>query len=259
MGDHSEWEVENTELHARRANSFGSQAAVYSEHRPDYPLAGIRWALESVADLAGPEVLDLGAGTGKLTGGLLELGARVTAIEPDDSMRAELERLYPKVPTASGTAESIPLPDNSVDAVLVGQAFHWFNQSEAFPEIARVLRPGGVLAAFWNAPDDTVDWVTELDKISHSSASFTQRTSNSLPAHPLFHPFERSDFPHTHRCTAETLTTTISTHSHILVISPEERTQLLSRMMTLLRANPETATGEFDYPLRTLTIRTTLR
>ncbi|WP_308166179.1 class I SAM-dependent methyltransferase [Nocardia albiluteola] len=254
MTSANEWSVEDTELRARRAASFGAEAAAYDEHRPDYPLAGIRWALEPLGK-PDPEVLDLGAGTGKLTAGALAVGARVTAVEPDDGMRAAFATRYPGLTALAGTAESIPLPDDSVDAVLVGQALHWFDQERAFPEIARVLRPGGVLAAFWNTHAVDVEWVAELDRVSRSGVSFQTRTDRGMPSHPLFEEFERSDFPHGQRRTVESLTATIGTHSHTLVVSPRERTELLGRITEYLRGIPETAAGEFDLPLRTLVIR----
>lgn len=242
-------------LHARRANSFGPEAAAYATHRPDYPADGIRWALESLGGIAEREVVDLGAGTGKLTGGLAALGARVTAVEPDAAMRAEFARQHPEVPVLSGSAESIPLPDDSAHAVVVGQALHWFDLPAAMPEIARVLRPGGVLAAFWNTHDSTVEWVAELDRLSRSAVSSQQRSADPLPSHPLFRPFERSTFAHSHTRTAESLTATIGTHSHTLVVSPEERVELLDRITGYLRSRPETSAGEFEMPLRTLVIR----
>ncbi|NNH68825.1 class I SAM-dependent methyltransferase [Nocardia uniformis] len=242
-------------MRARRASSFGAESETYDEHRPDYPITAVRWALEPVVDRTGPEVLDLGAGTGKLTGVVLAAGVRVRAVEPDAAMRATLRQRYPEVPTLVGTAESIPLPDDSVDAVVVGQALHWFNLSLAFPEIARVLRPGGVVAALWNANDISIEWVAELDRISRTRVSFEHRPEHELPAHPLFRPFERNGFPHSHRRTVESLTATIGTHSHTLVISAAERTEVLERIRSFLRGRPETGTGEFEMPLRTKVIR----
>ncbi|MCX4096417.1 class I SAM-dependent methyltransferase [Nocardia sp. alder85J] len=247
------------ELSARRAASFGAVAAAYAEHRPDYPAAAIRWALAPVSEAGHPEVLDLGAGTGKLTEGLLELDARVTAVEPDAGMRAEFARRLKETPIFAGTAESIPLPDHSVHAVVAGQAFHWFDQARAFPEIARVLRPGGVFAAVWNTTDTSVDWVAELDSLSRSPASSPATTAEALPAHPLFEPFESTDVPHVQRRTAESLVATIGTHSHTLVIGARERATLLARLTEYLRGRPETGTGEFDMPLRTRIIRAAVR
>jgi SAM-dependent methyltransferase len=252
----NEWSVGDTELRARRAASFGAAAAAYDEHRPDYPLSAIRWALEPLGK-PDPEVLDLGAGTGKLTAGVLAAGARVTAVEPDDGMRAAFAARYPGVTVLAGGAESIPRPDDSVDAVLVGQALHWFDQQRAFPEIARVLRPGGVFAAFWNRHATEVEWVAELDRISRSGVSFQTRTGRGMPSHPLFEEFECSDFSHGQRRTVESLTATIGAHSHTLVVSPRERAEILGRITEYLRGIPETAAGEFELPLRTLVIRST--
>ncbi|MFI5497530.1 class I SAM-dependent methyltransferase [Nocardia asteroides] len=247
----------SSELTARRASSFGTQAAVYAEHRPDYAAASIQWALAPLRAGNSPVVLDLGAGTGKLTGGLIAAGAEVIAVEPDAEMLAELVRHYPDARASAGTAEAIPLADGSVDAVVAGQAFHWFDQERAFPEIARVLRPGGVFAAFWNVDDDRVDWVAELLRVSHSEASFPAPAKDSpRPAHPLFAAFRRAEFPHAHRRTAESLVLTIGTHSHTVVIPQEQRTALLGRIRDYLLGVPETAAGEFDFPLRTEVIRT---
>ena len=154
----------------RHGSSFGTAAAAYAEHRPDYAEAAVRWALQlpggdpAGSSRTGPprRVLDLAAGTGKLTAALAGLGAEVTAVEPDPAMLAELRRGLPSVRALPGRAEEIPLPDGSVDAVLAGQAMHWFDLDRAVPEIARVLAPGGVLAGLWNVDDDRVDWVAAL-------------------------------------------------------------------------------------------------
>ena len=133
----------------------------------------MRWALEPVRDRRPVRVADIGAGTGKLTATLVRLGAEVTAVEPDPQMLAELRRAMPAVRSAPGSAEEIPLPDASVDAVLAGQAMHWFDMDRALPEIARVLRPGGVLAGLWNVDDDRVGWVAGLAEISKRKSSIT--------------------------------------------------------------------------------------
>jgi len=111
-------------------SSFGAAAAAYAEHRPDYAQAAVRWALEPAS---GPRVLDLGAGTGKLTAGLVALGADVIAVEPDPAMLAEPHRALPAVRALPASAEAVPLPDASVDAVLAGNAMHWFDMEIADP------------------------------------------------------------------------------------------------------------------------------
>src|SRR4051812_46064819 len=137
------------------SSSFGAAAVAYAEHRPDYARAAVRWACEPAP---GPRVLDLGAGTGKLTATLVALGAEVVAVEPDPAMLTELRRALPGVRALAGSAEAVPLPDASVDAVLAGNAMHWFDMAVAGPEIARVLTPGGILAGLWNVMDDRTEW-----------------------------------------------------------------------------------------------------
>jgi SAM-dependent methyltransferase len=242
-------------LFARRAGSFGMHAAVYAEHRPDYPATGIRWALSGAAHPP-RQVLDLAAGTGKLTEGIVALGLEVTAVEPDPDMLAQLRRRLPGVSALDGTAERIPLPAASLDAVLVGQAFHWFDQHAALIEIARVLRPGGVLGALWNHEDLDVPWVAELIALNRTTASHREVPVDEIARHSLFGSVEREDFPHSQRCTADSLTATIGTHSHTLVVSGQERADLLGKVRAYLGTRPETARGEFELPIRTTVLRT---
>jgi SAM-dependent methyltransferase len=240
------------ELRSRRARSFGAQATAYAQHRPDYPLEALRWGLPEGAT----HVLDLGAGTGKLTEGLLALGLRVTAVEPDPDMRAELTRQHPDVPAFDGTAERIPLGDGTVDAVLAGQAFHWFDVDPALTEIARVTRPGGTVVALWNHDDVSVPWVARFGELARTGVSRTWVAhSATLPEHEQFEPFERIRFRHAQRRTADTLVDTVATHSHLLVSSDEERADILSRVRDFLETCPETGEGEFDLPIVTTALR----
>lgn len=259
MGSGNEWEFVDRAMVERRANSFGARAGDYDEHRPDYPIAAVRWALEPVSGRRDIAVLDIGAGTGKLTGVLLAAGVGVTAVEPDAAMLSALEGRYPGVRALAGAAESIPLPDDSVDAVVAGQAFHWFDRERAFPEMVRVLRPGGVVAALWNGHDNSVEWVAELDRLSRSTASAQRWSDGGVPEYSLLSPFERNDFPHTQLRTAESLTATIGTQSHTMVISESERAEVLKRILGFLQSRPETGGGEFALPLRTKVIRAVLR
>ncbi len=240
---------------ARRAGSFGAEAANYDAHRPDYPAAAVRWALEPLA-ADRPAVLDLAAGTGKLTRVLLAAGLDVVAVEPDPAMLARLRTGLPRVPAHAGRAEDIPLPDSSVDAIVVGQAMHWFDDERACPEMARVLRPGGVLAGFWNADDHAVDWVAGLAGAARREVDVVRRSAfGPLPGHPPFGPGERRLFEHAQRRTAASLTATIATHSHVLVLPPDERAALLADVRGYLDALPHTARGEFDLPMVTVALR----
>jgi SAM-dependent methyltransferase len=236
---------------ARRSSSFGAAARAYAEHRPDYAAEAVAWCLAG-AERPVVDVLDLGAGTGVLTTGLVASGLSVTAVEPDPEMIAELRRRLPEVRAAAGRAEAVPLPDDSVDAVLVGTAFHWFDTERALPEIARVLRPGGVLGLLYNLIDDSVPWVAELDEVSRSSVSIPPGEADEVPSYAGFGPVEQARFAHRHRRTAESMTATIGTHSHTLVVSAEERADLLSRVRAFLDSQPETSAGAFDHPLVTL-------
>ena len=241
-------------LWARRASSFGAVARAYAEHRPDYAADAIAWC---VADAQRPvtDVLDLGAGTGALTAGLVAAGLSVTAVEPDPEMLAELRRRQPGVRAAVGRAEAVPLPDDSVDAVVVGTAFHWFDADRALPEIARVLRPGGVLAMLYNLVDDSVPWVAELDELSRTRVSLPPDDDADLPSYAGFGPVEQARFAHRHPRTAESLTAMIGTHSHTMVVSEEERAEVLGRVRAYLDSRPETSEGPFDYPLVTVVRR----
>jgi SAM-dependent methyltransferase len=263
--------------HSRRAASFGVAASAYATHRPDYPAAAIRWALEPVTRPPGHQVriLDLGAGTGKLTAQLAGLtldGGQpaVIAVEPDPHMLAELHRRLPAVTAAAGRAEAIPLPDQSVDAVLAGQAAHWFDLDRAMPEIARVLTPGGVFAGLWNTDDDQIDWVAGLHRAAGRKqvvartaykAGQDDRISAWLrgPGEQLFRPSEISGFEHGHVRTADSLIETMRTHSMFLIMEPGEREAVLSTVRDYLAASPHTASGEFSFPMWTLTQRTVRR
>jgi len=133
--------------------SFETVAEQYERARPLYADAAVAWAAERLGIGPGTRVLDLAAGTGKLTRQLLALGAEVVAVEPGDEMRGVLRRVLPEVEAHAGRAEQIPLPDASVEAITVGQAFHWFDPPPALAEMRRVLRPGGGFALFWNQWD----------------------------------------------------------------------------------------------------------
>ena len=245
--------------------SFGAAAVAYAEHRPDYALAAVGWALERAP---GHRVLDLGAGTGKLTATLLALGAEVVAVEPDPAMRAELRRALPTVRALSGSAEAIPLSDACVDAVLAGNAWHWFDMDVAGPEISRVLTPGGVLAGLWNLLDDQVDWVADLAHVGGRAAIGPRDTPASwrvetaelhLPsggAAARFRSPEQAEFPHGQRRTANSLIATLATRAGMLVMPEQEREATVSRVCAFLASRPETAHGEFTLPMLTGVLRT---
>jgi SAM-dependent methyltransferase len=245
---------------SRHASSFGTAAAAYAEHRPDYAAAAVRWALETAP---GSRVLDLGAGTGKLAATLVAAGADVTAVEPDPAMLAELRRALPDVRARPGRAEAIPLPDASVDAVLAGNALHWFDMAVAGPEIARVLRPGGTLAGLWNVVDDRIGWVAGLARVGGSAVIGPRDTPAGWRAEvgvpettARFSSPERAEFPHGQPRTADSLVATLATRAGLLVMPEARRSATLARIRAFLASRPETANGEFTLPMLTCVLRT---
>ncbi|MEU4399877.1 class I SAM-dependent methyltransferase [Micromonospora orduensis] len=244
----------------RLSSSFGAAATAYAEHRPDYAQAAVRWALDPAP---GPRVLDLGAGTGKLSATLVGLGAEVVAVEPDPAMLAELRRALPAVRALPGSAEALPLPDASVDAVLAGNAMHWFDMAVAGPEIARVLAPGGVLAGLWNVLDDRIDWVADLERVSGDAAigprdtvsSWRAATAGMIAPSARFGSPECSEFPHGQRRDAGSLVATLATRAGMLVMAAPDRDAALGRIREFLGGRPETADGEFTLPMLTAVLR----
>ncbi len=244
----------------RLRSSFGAAATAYAEHRPDYARAAVRWAVEPAP---GPRVLDLGAGTGKLTAVLAALGVDVIAVEPDPAMLAELRRALPDVRALPGSAEAVPLPDASVDAVLAGHSLHWFDMDAAGPELARVLVPGGILAGLWNVMDDRVGWIAGLARVSGSAAigprdllgSWRAETAAAhLPGIGVAARFgspEQAEFPHGQRRTADSLVAALATRAGMLVMPEQERAAALGRIRAFLASRP----GEFTLPMLTGVLR----
>jgi SAM-dependent methyltransferase len=171
--------------------AFREVADAYERGRPGYPEEAVRWLVGDVPC----DVVDLGAGTGKLTRALVALGHRATAVEPLDEMRAEFAAALPDVPVLTGSAEGIPLPDGSADVVTCAQSFHWFDHARALPEIARVLRPGGRLALVWNSRDDGDAWMTRLSAIIGNETVQDDDVLPALGESGLFGPVEQSRFP----------------------------------------------------------------
>ncbi|MEV7429793.1 class I SAM-dependent methyltransferase [Nocardioides sp. NPDC092400] len=171
--------------------SFGGVADAYDRGRPSYPREAAAW----LAGTDGCTVLEVGAGTGKLTKVLADLGHDVHATEPDPALLELLKRDLPDVPVTGAPAEDLPLPDASIDVVVCAQAFHWFDHERALPEIARVLRPGGRLALVWNVPDTRIPWVRRLGELLGTQEQ-QEDPAGAVVTSPLFGFVDEATFKH---------------------------------------------------------------
>ncbi len=232
-------------------------AEEYELGRPGYAEA----ALDAVGLTADAVVLDLAAGTGKLTRQLVPRAAHVIAVEPLDGMRAVLERVVPEAQALSGTAEAIPLDDDAVDAVLVGEAFHWFATAETLAEIARVLRPGGTLAILFNQVDGDFEpplpeafWDAYRAGAIEKPPEQTVRTGLwKAPFPGPFEPLVEASFPNPVAVDRVAILAQAASWSMIGALPEPERADLLARLAELL---PD---GIHRHPLRTDLYRTRLR
>jgi SAM-dependent methyltransferase len=209
--------------------AFAEVAGAYERGRPSYPEVAVRWLLGDEPR----EVVDLGAGTGKLTRVLVELGHRVTAVEPLDAMRAELQAAVPGVTAVSGNAERIPLDDGSVDVVACAQSFHWFDHAVALPEIARILRPGGRLALVWNSRDDRVEWVSQLSEIIGNETVADWDVRLPIDASGLFGPVEAAEFHLEQALDRETLLDLVLSRSYCAKLPEADREPILAEVAKL--------------------------
>jgi SAM-dependent methyltransferase len=208
--------------HREQALSFGQAADDYNRIRPGYPIEAVRWALAGRTE----PVVDLGAGTGLLTRVLRQLGVTPVPVEPDPKMRAALDAATPGVTALAGSAEQLPLPDSSANAILCGQAYHWFDPETAHPEIARVLRPGGVFAPIWNVRDESVSWVAELTRTALVRHGDGRSAYVMHDLGPLFGPVERAEFPHATTHTAESLVALVRSRSYYLTADERRRAEM---------------------------------
>ncbi len=213
----------DAEEHRRRSSSFGGVAQAYAENRPDYPTEAAAWLVGEQPT----RVLELGSGTGKLTRTLVSLGHDVIATDPLPAMLSELTKVAPSARPIGGRAEQIPLTSSAVNVVVCAQAFHWFDPERALPEIARVLRAGGVLAMVWNTGDFKVPWVR---KVLGLIAMTEDANEDPLAGSGLFTTRESRIFRHWQRFRRDTLIGFISSSSYAAVLAPPEREALLAEV-----------------------------
>ena len=259
--------------HGARRLSFGAEAGAYARFRPTYPIEAIRWLL-TAETVQVTKVLDVGAGTGALTTLLVAEGLDVTAVEPDAGMRDELAGALPSVSVLAGSAESVPLPDSCVDAVVAGQAWHWFEPGAAVAEFARVLVPGGILGLLWNLRDDSVPWVAALSDLiggedtlraarEENNVAAALRTPASLESAAAavsarFTEPERQVFAHEVSHTVDSLVGLVSTFSYVR-LSPR-RDEVLAAVRDLATTHPDLVGRDtFELPYVTAAYRSIRR
>ncbi|MFC4068255.1 class I SAM-dependent methyltransferase [Actinoplanes subglobosus] len=236
------------DLHAA---SFGDAAEAYARGRPSYPAEAVAWAVPAAAR----RVLDLGAGTGKLTRVLLDAGFQVDAVEPSAQMRDQLAVSAGQASLFEGTGESIPLPDASVDAAVCAQAWHWVDPARAVPEVARVLGPGGTLALIWNIRDHDEPWVAALDDVLHRH---TRQEIDTAP--PIGGPFEepeRAEFRWRHPLNRDSLLDMVASRSYVILLPEPQRRALFDSVLGLLDRHG--VGDEFEMPYLTRCTRARLR
>jgi SAM-dependent methyltransferase len=211
---------------SERARSFETVAADYERYRPEYPDAALRWAAGQLGLDHGARVLDVGAGTGKLTRGLVALGFDVVAVEPGGAMLEQLRAAVPEAEAHEGSAEAIALPDETIDAAFAGQAFHWFDRTRALPELHRVIGPGGGLVLLWNWWDERDPLQRGLGELVGYAGREPYR-DGELPGEPWFREVGRTVVESVQESSPDALVGYLSTASALLVAEPDDKEELL--------------------------------
>ena len=218
-------ELPETPATGGRARSFGTVAEAYDRGRPAYPTEAVTWLTGGEAKV----VLELGAGTGKLTRQLVDAGHAVFATDPDEAMLEVLHERVPEVSAKVATAEDIPANDRSVDVVVVAQAFHWFDHEVALPEIARILKPGGHVALVWNSRDERIPWVRRMGDLLGRQDLDTS-SAQHLVHSDLFGFMEETSFKHWQEVNRESILDLARSRSSYLVMDEAEQEQHLAEV-----------------------------
>jgi ubiquinone/menaquinone biosynthesis C-methylase UbiE len=243
-------------LHQMARIGFQIAADAYEQGRPGYPAEALDFIFHELRIDSTKTLLDLAAGTGKLTRALLAGGANVIAVEPVEQMRERLASASPGADARTGTAEAIPLPAQSIHAVFVAQAFHWFSTHAALCEIHRVLRPGGHLVLIWNVRDDRVPWVAELSKIIH-------QPRNDIPSYQTgswrttfqnqrwFGELQHRAFAHTQSLSREDFRARVASISYVAALAEQHREELLAQVDRLFAGTDRAGRGLVELPYQT--------
>jgi SAM-dependent methyltransferase len=231
-------------IHDEARRGFQAGAAAYERARPGYPSAAVDWLVAELSLGPGRTIIDIGAGTGKLTRELIASGAEVVAVEPVPAMREELERAVPAARVQDGTGEELPFGDGTVDAITVAQAFHWFDVPRALAEFHRVLRPGGRFALIWNRRRLDQPLHREISAIiepyhgdspSHARGAWRE----PVAASDLFVPVAELEVPYEQELDAAGVVDRVGSTSFIAALPDPERDEVLGRIGDLAAGWPE--------------------
>ncbi|HTV32157.1 MAG TPA: class I SAM-dependent methyltransferase [Methylocella sp.] len=245
-------------IHPAAACGFERSASSYVTGRPDYPFEAIGWLRDDLHLAPGKAVLDLGAGTGKFIPSLAATGASIIAVEPVAAMRSELLGQHPGITVRGGTAQTIPLEAEAVDAVTCAQAFHWFATPQALAEIRRVLRPKGILGLIWNKRDESVKWVAALSDVMRPYEGDAPRHhklewQKVFPAEGFGSLAERR-FPHRHvGVPQEVIVERILSVSFIAALPADEQAKVAAQIWDVINTTEELAgKSEVAFPYETV-------
>jgi SAM-dependent methyltransferase len=242
-----------TDRESRRL-SFGSVATDYDRYRPSPPPAALDWLIPPGAQA----ILDLAAGTGAVTRKLIGRAPRVIAVEPDQRMRAVLSARCPGAEVLAGRGEAIPLPDASVDAVVISSAWHWLDPERAVPEITRVLRAGGVLGVMWIARDARVPWVAKFNRLARESREADRRHRRrrevTVPAGTALSAPEEHTAEYSRPMTKDDLAGLLGTYSGVITLDAQRRAEFSERVRAFLDRQPW---EQIDLPLTCRCLRST--
>lgn len=231
-------------LHETAASGFGAAADEYERSRPDYPPQALDLLVTELGIAAGRRLLELGAGTGKLTRLLRPTGADIVAVEPVESMRRRFTEEVPGVSVIAATAEMLPVGDATFDDAVAAQAFHWFDGRRTLAELHRVLRPGGRLGLMWNLRDEAVAWVAALTEIidpyeRSAPHAKTEEWRRAFDETDLFEELRHRPFRHGQQLDAEGLVTRIASVSFIAHLPEAERGEVLDQVRRLAETHPD--------------------
>lgn len=248
--------MENS-IHEYASKGFEISTDVYDRGRPEYPTEAVDCLIRELALTQGKFVADIGAGTGKLTRLISRCGANIIAVEPVEGMRKKLSTNLPDIEVLNGTAEKIPLQDNSLDVVLVAQAFHWFDGEKALKEIYRALKPNGKIGLIWNAMDEKVDWVFKLTDIIAPYEKGAPRYKSgdwrkAFDSTKLFSPLNYFEFKYVQSGDFQMVIDRIGSISFIAAIPESDKAAVLGEVANLIRHHSMTKDAKvLELPYRT--------